>query len=506
MKALDINQFPLDGLALIEASAGTGKTYTLANLYLRYLLEKQASVSDILVVTFTEAATQELKDRIRLRIKELITVFQNKGQTECDPNLLRLYQKSEQKELDLIQLRLAERQIDQAEIYTIHGFCQRMLKEYALDSLLPLQHVLVEDLSLHIKQVVEDFWRTSILTLPTDEVAYVYQQWAEPEQLASALKPIMSRHPDKIFPQVPFSGDRTKHDLSDWRRQFEETKKWFRDLKTTTQQHLSEVTKLIAEAPIKSVNNKLNWLGIIERWCLDDTQFEFPVRSGKYNCLQEFTPGKLQEQTKAKQSAPEHPFFNYLEHALENQPPDPGKSLLIYCHQAISAQLEQVKHQGGLLGFDDLIKKLAQGIQVNGKEKTPQAQQLIARIRQRYQVALIDEFQDTDKAQYGIFSTLFGPLAGESAKSLVLIGDPKQAIYAFRGGDIATYLHAKREIQSHAQGELFTMDTNWRSGAQMVESVNTLFQMTENPFMEKDIPFHSVRAGLGAQTNSDAAI
>ena len=164
MKALDLIDFPLDGLSLIEASAGTGKTYALANLYLRYLLEKQFTVDQILVVTFTEAATQELKDRIRCRIKELGDVFD--GHETKDEVLNALFQtsvKHEETEVDRLRLRVAERQIDQAEIHTIHGFCQQLLRSHALDSMSPLKQQLVEDQKPLLKQAVS----YTHLTLPT---------------------------------------------------------------------------------------------------------------------------------------------------------------------------------------------------------------------------------------------------------------------------------------------------------------------------------------------------
>lgn len=505
MKTLDLQTFPLEGLALIEASAGTGKTYTLANLYLRYLLEKQFSVEQILVVTFTEAATQELKDRIRLRIGELVQVFINDGEhrdgESSDAELKAFYEKSEYKEADLVRLRLAERQIDQAEIYTIHGFCQKMLKEYALDANFALQQTLVEDMRPVILQHLEDFWRKQVMTLPKPQVAYVYERWPGPEGLLQALQPLMNRRPERILP--PLTGD-----LSDWQQSFSASRDWHVALKNKTLEHWQDVYELVSQAPLKRLNDKLKWLGIIREWAEDShIDFSLPGNSRKPNLLAEFTTGAIAEYTKAKQTAPEHNFFEYLAGHLVNQPAELKHAFVIHAYHALNEQIDLSKRQQGLLSFDDLILRLAGAIEIHSADKSSAAKQLIGRIQQRYDMALIDEFQDTDKAQYGIFSTLFGPLAGESAKGLVLIGDPKQAIYAFRGGDIATYLLAKNEVESHPRGEIFTMATNWRSSPDMIAAVNHLFAQRHNPFMAEAIPFVEVEAGRkGESVNSSTAM
>lgn len=132
MNPFDLIESPLDGVNLIEASAGTGKTYTIAGLYLRLVLEKGMTVEKILVVTFTEAATQELKERIRKRLKEAEICFET-GSTE-DPLLAACLKRSRSQADDLERLRDAVRSFDQAAVFTIHGFCQRMLVENAFES------------------------------------------------------------------------------------------------------------------------------------------------------------------------------------------------------------------------------------------------------------------------------------------------------------------------------------------------------------------------------------
>ena len=115
-------------------------------------------------------------------------------------------------------------------------------------------------------------------------------------------------------------------------------------------------------------------------------------------------------------------------------------------------------------------------------------------IRARYPVALIDEFRDTDPQQYRIFRRLY---VGQPENALLLIGDPKQAIYAFRGADIFTYMRARGEVSAH-----YTLDTNWRSSPAMVASVNQLFSRLDNPFLFNQIPFIKVNAAPPSETRA----
>ena len=499
MKALDLIDFPLDGLSLIEASAGTGKTYALANLYLRYLLEKQFTVDQILVVTFTEAATQELKDRIRCRIKELGELFdQDRDQEWRQENtvnndavlnqLLKASIERKTREADRLRLKLAERQIDQAEIHTIHGFCQQLLRSHALDAKSPLKQTLLEDPQPLLKQVIEDFWRQQVLSLTRDELSYISANWASPDELLRSIRPLLNRSPALLIPSYIEGG------LTAWSQSYQEAVSWFSCLKVKTQACIDELEELIAKSDLKRLKDKQNWLHKISVWSAqEDIDFAFPSAGKRSNLFNDFLPENLLAQTKSKGAAPQHPFFDFLVRHLASEPPSLHAQFIVQSYRQVYEMLDLEKQNQRVLGFDDLILNVSNALKVENKA-------FAETVQARYQVALIDEFQDTDQAQYHIFSTLFGTArevnVGDPSDvaRLVLIGDPKQAIYAFRGGDIATYLKAKHEISSHAQGAVFTMDTNWRSSPYMVKAVNALFSGLANPFRAKDIPFQEVNA------------
>lgn len=486
MKALNLSEFPLDSLSLIEASAGTGKTYAVANLYLRYLLERGFNVEQILVVTFTEAATQELKDRIRLRIQELRSVFE--GVESKDPILNYLLAQSASPEKDQLSLRLAERQIDQAQIHTIHGFCQQILKRHALDSNVPLKQALLEDQTQLRKAALEDYWRRYVLNLPTEELKFIVRKWPDPGALQKALSPLLNRSPEDIIPKPSASG------LAHWQESFKAYQAWYLELKQTTLSMIADVAILLNEIPLKSNAKKLDWLGQMKAWA-EAPRLDYALpKTGKDSLFERFTTSRVITETPKDKATPEHAYFDFLEAHFEKQRPEVHALFIAQSYPLVRQLIDEAKQQQNVFSFDDLISRVSQALVDNGETN----KHLASTIGAPYQVALIDEFQDTDPEQYHIFNSLFGTESPKPDARLVLIGDPKQAIYGFRGGDIATYLRAKQSISAHPKGLVFTMDTNWRSSPSMVSAVNAVFASTSNAFMAEDIPFQSVRAAKGS--------
>ena len=192
MIPLDTKTFPLTGASLIEASAGTGKTYTIVNLYLRLLLGDECtplSVDKILVVTFTNAATAELKQRIRQRLQRAYLDFY--AGLSSDDFTQYLIERSDNIELDCHRLLLAIKQMDDAAVYTIHGFCQRMLSLHAFESGAMYEQSLVLDESQWLKLAVEDYWRGHIVHLPSQVLNELLDIWHSPQALQSALRSLL---------------------------------------------------------------------------------------------------------------------------------------------------------------------------------------------------------------------------------------------------------------------------------------------------------------------------
>ncbi|MBT0728355.1 exodeoxyribonuclease V subunit beta [Rosenbergiella australiborealis] len=481
--ALDPYTLPLQGQRLIEASAGTGKTFTLAILYLRLLLglggdkawSRLLSVEEILVVTFTEAATEELRGRIRDNIHQLRLACL-RGHSD-HPVFSRLLLEIEDTSQAAAILLLAERQMDESAIYTIHGFCQRMLNLNAFESGMLFQQQLLDDEQQLLRQATEDFWRRYCYPLEDEIAQEVVALFSGPEHLLHSVKGwLQGELPQLKHPIVT-------QDLNECHQQ---NCQRITQMKQRWREVASEVAALILASDVDkrsySKQHVPNWITTLTLWAeSEDTSYQIPQKE-----LEKFSQSQLIAKTK-KGQPPQHAVFEAIDLFLST-PISLYEPLVALALQDIRAHLRQEKARQALLSFDDLLAKLDQGLQ------QPQGEALAQAIRERYPVAMVDEFQDTDPTQYRIFSRIY---AQPSDTALLLIGDPKQAIYAFRGADIFTYIKARDEVTDH-----YSLHTNWRSSPGMVASVNQLFQRVEHPFLFADIPFLAVESAPSNQALS----
>lgn len=480
---LNTLRFPLHGERLIEASAGTGKTYTIAGLYLRLLLghgplieegtdagqasahERPLSVTEILVVTFTEAATAELRGRIRGRIHEARLAFM-RGQSG-DALLAQLLAEVEDHELAARRLLAAERQMDEAAVFTIHGFCQRMLKQNAFESgALFETEFLTDDSQLRL-QAVSDYWRAEFYPVDKTLASAVRALWPSP---AALLREMNGWLDNSELEMRPPAGDETlaaRHQAAmariaavkeGWLAQVDE-------IRRQTDGHISRYTG----------KNYEGWLAKIAGWAQDESSgYAIPKE------LDRFGQTVLEANLKKGGELPSLPLFSEIDSLLASRP---GIRDLILQRAAVvvRSRMQASKRQAHQLSFDDLLKDL------DGALGSSLGERLCERIRATYRVAMIDEFQDTDPQQYRIFHRLYG---GHKDTALLMIGDPKQAIYGFRGADIFTYIQARRNVSAH-----YTLGRNWRSSGALVAAVNGLFERAKDPFIyEADIPFLPVEA------------
>jgi exodeoxyribonuclease V beta subunit len=484
VQTLDPLTLPLQGASLIEASAGTGKTYTLAALYLRLLLglgqnaafPRPLSVEEILVVTFTEAATEELRGRIRENIHRLrLACVRGASLHPLDSSLL-----TQITDLDgaARQLLAAERQMDEAAIYTIHGFCQRMLSHNTVETGLLFQQTLVEDESELRRQVCADFWRRHCYPLPYAIARIINKDWDGPEKLLADVLPYLrGEAPMLLNPPASTESIQQRHAQIIAR---------IDDVKQQWRQVVDDLLPLISGSGVDkrsySSKNLPGWLDKISVWAASPTlDYEVPKE------LERFCQSALDKKT-LKGTAPVHPIFTVIE-AFCAKRLTLRELILAMALAELRLALAREKSLRGEIGFDDLLSCFDQALQGPGGEMLAQS------VRSRYPVAMIDEFQDTDPQQYRIFKYLY---QRQPECGLVLIGDPKQAIYAFRGADIFTYMRARSEVGAH-----FTLDVNWRSSAAMITAVNRLFQTLPTPFVFEHIPFLPVSA---APDNRDLAL
>ncbi|MDR2265836.1 MAG: exodeoxyribonuclease V subunit beta [Enterobacter asburiae] len=475
-ESLDPLRLPLQGERLIEASAGTGKTFTIAALYLRLLLglggnaafSRPLSVEELLVVTFTEAATAELRGRIRSNIHELRIACLR--QSTDNPLYARLLDEIVDKQQAAQWLLLAERQMDEAAVFTIHGFCQRMLSLNAFESGMLFEQQLIEDESELRYQACADFWRRHCYPLPRDIAEAVHALWKGPEELLRSIDRYLQGEAPVI--KSPPPADETLAS------RHEKIVSQIAALKQKWNESVGDIEAIVESSGIDrrkfNRGNQAKWIEKISIWAQEESRgYQLP------DALEKFSQRFLIERTKADGIVPEHPLFVAIE-ALLAEPLTLNDLMITRAMAEIRETVAREKQRRGELGFDDMLSRLDTALRSENGEA------LAAAIRTRFPVAMIDEFQDTDPQQYRIFRRIWRQ---QPDTALLLIGDPKQAIYAFRGADIFTYMKARSEVEAH-----YTLDTNWRSSPGMVESVNALFERMDAAFMFREIPFLPVKS------------
>ena len=501
---------PLNQISLIEASAGTGKTYTIGSLYLRLLLKagennfsRPLNVEEILVVTFTDMATEELKKKIRERITDAIdklTAFaetQDKSAFKNDEFLTTLCDNLNIFEA-IHRLKLAEQNMDLAAIYTIHGFCRRMLMQYAFHSGIHFNLELIKDQSDLLVRFANEFWREHFYPLDFESANFIATELVSPANVLSLLKADLGKdlHVEienkqalsvsmQIFLQQYLGGrQKALNELKAF---------WLESADEISAIITNELEKDYPKDQLKSLNRKKyqvkrlgDWINKINQWSNNPRDYQINTTLKDY-LLQSSIEKNCEELTdKNKDKKPATPFYSPIFAELEKRvnalmTPDLLSKLTLYHYrQGLQQKLLDYKLNHQEKSFDDLLRLLCEALQGE------QGDELAEMIRFQYPFAMIDEFQDTDSQQYAIFSKIYRDNP-EKNTGFIMIGDPKQAIYRFRGADIFTYLKASDEAQS-----CFELTKNYRSEKNLVDGVNALFDFPQSPFIYQNINFTAV--------------
>ena len=465
-------RLPLDGTVLIEASAGTGKTHTIADLFVRLLVEGGRDIAEILVVTFTRAATEELRDRIRNRIREAGKAFSAADAGE-NRTLCGLLERCADHQRIAKELANALTRMDEASVCTIHSFCQQMLQEHAFESGEPFEASFEFDEQQMLETVIEDFWRQRFYGESAAFTEVVNDLWATPRELLAQVRDC-TRIPDsEIRPAL------APQELEQARGRFLSS---LGQLPGRWAEHRAQVCEILRNHKgLRRTQQRYKPEQVEE---LIDRMDELARQDYQGYLLPaafaHFTRDGIMHDPLKKHAPPEHPFFDYCQELSDSSRAQCRGIRIGVLREAIEylhRELRRRKRDLNALSYDDLLTRLQAALD---RDRTGS---LKAAIRRRYPIALIDEFQDTDPLQYRIFRCLY---EGRKGLGLFMIGDPKQAIYSFRGADVFTYIEARR-----ATARRFSLSRNWRSAQGLVRAVNAIFQGSggRSFVYERDIPF-----------------
>ncbi|WFM71910.1 exodeoxyribonuclease V subunit beta [Halomonas sp. CKK8] len=519
---LDPIHMPLTGSRLIEASAGTGKTFTIALLYVRLVLgprdeadaesfPRALTPPEILVVTFTNAATRELRDRIRARLVEAADAFLAEESKDEAPGKGPSMGATSEGEIDDLfaeppvdnsttvdksggdppggdpllalrdsyprerwpacarRLQLAAEWMDEAAVSTIHSWCHRMLREHAFESgsLFSLEMNL--DQSELELEVARDYWRSFYYALDAEALAVVTRYWETPDALAEDVRRLQGDA--DLLPDAPPPAGALATMQAERAQVLAELKApwpaWLDELAERLE--TAAAAKAFDQRKLNS-RSRADWLAKLRDWA-QDPELATPALTD--TAWKRLTPEGMAEIW--QQGEPlDHPAL----HALAELParlealPDAHADLLAHAVHWMAERRERMQQRRAELGPDDLLERLDRAFE------GPAGKALAAHVRRQFPVALVDEFQDTDPVQYRLFDHVYRLAQApdpEDPSAVLLIGDPKQAIYAFRGADIHTYLQARRDTA----GRHVTLGTNFRSATAMVEAVNRVFRFAE---------------------------
>ena len=474
-----------DGLHLLEADAGTGKTWTIAGLVVRALVERDLGIEQLLVVTFTNAATAELGARIRQRIAQLERLLDDRlegratsvDEPFCVSCCARLDDAAARRARSA--LRVAMARVDEMAVHTIHGFCQRAIEEHALSIGVPGGlPVSAESIAPELARL-PDWWRAQAREASLARLLAFRLAGLTPETLRAAVRAIAAQPLARIEPG-----------RGDWR---------------AVEGELAALREQLAEALEREADALLRWLGV--KGNADGKRFRVDWARGWIDALRRFCADAYPESMPVAIDRLAGQRFG------ERAPPS---SIPALCDRlsALAGSLARMRAwvaselaadaaalrdddlaQAQALGFDDLLRLVHDAL------ADPVGGAALARsLRERYPLALIDECQDTDALQWAIFRRVYveaDPAADAATRALVLVGDPKQAIYAFRGADVYSYLDARDSV-----GRILRLGENQRSSPALIAAVNALFAR-ERPFLVDEIGFSD--AGVGARPRREFA-
>ncbi|MDR0672312.1 MAG: exodeoxyribonuclease V subunit beta [Zoogloeaceae bacterium] len=493
---LDVLDCPLSGgVTLIEASAGTGKTWAICALVLRLVLEQQRAIGEILILTFTRAATAELKERVRKRLLETMAFLEH-GQHAGDSLIPKLVAAIEERGGSRDEMRACLRcalvTFDEAAIFTLHGFCRRVLADTPFAAGEPFTQEFAESESGYdalLEETIADYWRRMTREGRPASLAAAAAGKISPETLFRLARRALQKPLARAL--WPESAAMSPASLGASGAAFSDA---FAAARSCWQEERAKIVDLLEAARAQGILNGQRFrAGGPARWAEEwDAWLSGDGTAAISNTMQKFRQSVLEAGTNQNKTPPAHPFFTRVETlcqrdaerqaALEDERLARFREFLAILPEELAARKRRLRR----VDFDDMLSHLDRALrdEANGAR-------LAARLRQVYPVALIDEFQDTDPLQARIFGRIYALGADADAETaLFLVGDPKQAIFSFRMADLHTYLATRDKVKRR-----YCLDRNQRSAPGILTGLNALFSANPRAFMLENLTFSPARRG-----------
>ena len=491
---LDVQALPLAHRHLIEASAGTGKTFNITRIAIKVLLVKKISITQLLIVTFTKAATQELRARIAQTLQDFIGMLEGEP-SDWDPLLTHILSTDQDMSvaIALNKLKVAVFEMDEAAIFTINSFCGRMLTQSSFLTHHPFEQAIIDDSESIYLEVIQDWF---------------LQQQSHPE-IRGALKDMGIETPTKYFETyktillstlpVDYPTDSTLATLAQCSGQliFDTLAPHRAAFAKELKPHIALIQAYFdAKKKDITVHQVFDWCNATE---FSDISAVMSVMlhgtaiKGYAKTLGISDPEDFIDICKDFHDVVKKSFVTYYKRFTELSQNIAAIKHIAESLVTIKTLASVVKRRTGVLDHSDTVSLFSQQI-VSGNA------QLISSIQAQFPIALIDEFQDTDADQYAIFQHVYPN--NDPDLMLLMIGDPKQAIYGFRGGDVFTYLKAVKDANFH-----WSMDTNYRSTESVVNGYNTLFYGLSVPeYRIQDLQIWAQQQGLDNHANATGIV
>lgn len=466
-------ELPL-GTTLLEASAGTGKTFSITSIFLRLVIELDIEVERILVVTFTTAATAELSTRIRTRLgeaySELERLAAGVGPTSSDLVIQHLAKVAgAEPRLYAARARAAVESFDRAHVSTIHGFCQQILRQHALEANVPFGVQVAEEQNALIQEIAHDFWATELCRLQPHELQLLQLSGVDLDSVRSLVRNAIEHPEARTTPELPPSAQPDSSEL------IEALDAAAEEARRPGAEELVRAALSDQRLSAYDIDKCVKAVEALGRRFPSDEDREWLAKIASTVVRR---PGEL---------APLLARIVAFVQAHGRWRPRGNAWALSVRRAVVDYARTEIERRARALGqwsFDDMLRRVRDALQLAGPDGHSPLQEVVGA---RFSAVLIDEFQDTDPVQWEIFDRLFRT----PRHRLFLIGDPKQAIYSFRRADVKTYIEAKKTAD-----RIHGLSVNRRSDPPLIAALNNLFSRRDpaRVFASAEIGYQPVSA------------